>query len=452
MSFPKYPKYKNSGIEWLGELPEHWDVMPLKHVASLKGRLGWQGLRADEYTEDGPFLVTSEHFLNDEIDWSRCYHVSQERYDLAPEIQLRPHDLLMMKDGAAMGKLAYVDSLPGPACLNSHLLLFRPLDGRFINRFLYYFLGCPIFATYMAQERTGTTFFGISQESIGVFPFALPPIAEQCLIVHALDSEMAKIDALVAEQRLLIELLKEKRQALISHAVTKGLNPEARMKSSGIESLGDLPEHWTVCPLMRLTPDDRQIMYGIVLPGPHVEEGVPVVKGGDVRPERLNPEMLSRTTREIESGYVRSRLCGGDIVYAIRGSIGEAAIVPDSLTGANLTQDAARIAPRSDVDAEWLLFVLQSQSVFAQLEQTVNGATIRGINIYQLKRGRIPCPPLIEQKAIATFLRSEISKVDCLIAGAERAIDLLKERRTALISAGVTGQIDVRGIAETVTA
>jgi type I restriction enzyme S subunit len=197
MSFPRYPKYKDSGVEWLGEVPEHWEVTPLKHLASLKGRLGWQGLRADEYTEDGPFLVTSEHFANDRIEWHRCYHVSRERFEIAPEIQLRPHDLLMMKDGAAMGKLAYVDDLPGRACLNSHLLLFRPRSGHFRNRFLYYVMGGPCFKTYLVRERTGTTFFGISQESIGAFPFVVPPIAEQTRIAAFLDRETAKIDGLV---------------------------------------------------------------------------------------------------------------------------------------------------------------------------------------------------------------------------------------------------------------
>src|ERR1035441_6939632 len=133
MSLPGYQSYKESGLAWLGKVPGHWDVTPLKHVASLKGRLGWQGLRADEYTEDGPFLVTSEHFANEAIDWTRCYHVTPERYAQAPEIQLRADDVLLMKDGAAMGKLAYVHFIPGPACLNSHLLLFRPLNGRFAN-------------------------------------------------------------------------------------------------------------------------------------------------------------------------------------------------------------------------------------------------------------------------------------------------------------------------------
>jgi len=224
------------------------------------------------------------------------------------------------------------------------------------------------------------------------------------------------------------------------------------MKPSGIQWLGDVPQHWDVTPLMRLTQDDRQIMYGIILPGPNVEEGIPIVKGGDVKPGRLNPATLNRTTAEIESKYVRSRLRGGDIVYSIRGSIGDAELVPDELTDANITQDAARISPLSNIHRKWLLFTLRSNGVFCQLDETASGATIRGINIFRLKRARIPVPPHDEQAAIAEMLESRMETFNSLQAEAERAIELLQERRTALISAAVTGKIDVREFAYQETA
>jgi type I restriction enzyme S subunit len=272
----------------------------------------------------------------------------------------------------------------------------------------------------------------------------LPSPEEVEVISNLVDRGAVKIAAMIAEQRRLIELLQEKRQAVVSLAVTKGLNPDVPMKWSGVELLGDVPAHWTVKPLMRLTPDDRQIMYGIVLPGPHVDDGVPIVKGGDVRLSRLDVSTLNRTTAEIESNFVRSRLRGGDIVYAIRGSIGEAEIVPEELAGANITQDAARIAPLPDVDESWLLCALRAREVFAQLEQRATGATIRGINIFDLKRVRIPTPPDTEQREIARFVGEKIREIEALVVEAGRAISLLQERRTALIAAAVTGKIDVR--------
>lgn len=186
-------------------------------------------------------------------------------------------------------------------------------------------------------------------------------------------------------------------------------------------------------------------MYGIVLPGPNVQEGVPIVKGGDVAPERLNLQRLCRTTYEIEAGYTRSRLRPNDLVYAIRGSIGEVAMVPGELEGANLTQDVARVSYIDEIYGPWLLFTLRSRAVFSQLEAGALGATIKGINIRDLKRAIIPVPPLEEQKEIANYLTSHSVTFDMLESSIQEGLLRLREYRTALISAAVTGEIDVRG-------
>jgi type I restriction enzyme S subunit len=254
-----------------------------------------------------------------------------------------------------------------------------------------------------------------------------------------------RIDALIAKKRRLIELLREKRQAVISHAVTKGLDPNAPMKDSGIEWVGEIPVHWEIKPLMYLTPATRQIMYGIVLPGPHFDGGVPIVKGGDVAPGRLRLAALNRTDPEIEMRYERSRLRGGDLVYAIRGSIGAVELVPKELEGANLTQDAARVAPQDGVNRRWLLHALRASPIFGQLEAGAVGATIRGINIRDLKRARLPVPPVEEQGALAAFCDAENELVDQATEAVERAVATLDEHRAALVAAAVTGKIDVRG-------
>jgi type I restriction enzyme, S subunit len=216
------------------------------------------------------------------------------------------------------------------------------------------------------------------------------------------------------------------------------------LKDSGIEWLGELPATWTASPLMRLVDSARPIMYGIVLPGPDFPGGVPIVKGGDVSPERLDHERLNRTDPEIEGRYVRSGLAGGDIVYAIRGSIGAAAVVPDALEGANLTQDTARVAPRTGVDVGWLMYALQSSPVFAQLEAGAVGATIRGINIFSLKRALLPVPPKEEQVVIRQHLDVQMHRLDELVASVREMTERFREYRSALITAAVTGQIDVR--------
>jgi type I restriction enzyme, S subunit len=442
MSFPRYERYRESGKEWLGRVPAHWDVTPLKYVASLKGRLGWQGLRADEYTEDGPFLVTSEHFVNEAIDWSRCYHVSPERYALAPEIQLCANDLLIMKDGAAMGKLAYVESVPGPACLNSHLLLFRPRNGRFASRFLFYILGGPSFKSYMARERTGTTFFGISQESIGAFSVALPPIDEQCLILKFLSSEISKIDALISEQQRLISLLKEKRQAVISDAVTKGLNPTTPMKASGIDWLGQVPAHWDV---KRLKHVGEAIIGLTYAPTDIVEdeEGLLVLRSSNVQEGRIVFDDNVYVSKVIPEKLIVRR---GDILICSRNGsrdlIGKNAMITADTEG--FAFGAFMTVFRSEINS--YLFWVFNSALFEHQSGAFLTSTINQLTIGTLYGFEVPIPPPEERNEIVMFLGREIAKLEELTAEAEAGISLLQERRTALISAAVTGKIDVRGL------
>ena len=445
MSFPCYEQYADSGKEWLGMVPKHWDVTPLKYVASLKGRLGWQGLRADEYTEDGPFLVTSEHFRNEAIDWGRCYHVSPERYALAPEIHLRSDDLLMMKDGAAMGKLAYVESVPGPACLNSHLLLFRPLNGRFTNRFLFYLLGGPSFKIYMTRERTGTTFFGISQESIGAFSVALPPIDEQYMILGFLGREISKIDALIGEQQRLISLLKEKRHSVISQAVTKGLNPRVAMKESGLEWLGKVPQHWEV-KAMRNVAD---VVRG-ASPRP---AGDPLYFGGDAVPwvtvaEITKDELIELTDTETlltEEGAKQSNLFrNGTLIYSNSGAtLGVPKILGIDACANDGVIAFERLCPT--VHLHFLYHFLASITE-AIREKVKQGSGQPNLNTDIVKGLRFALPPMDEQELIVRHIAQLTDQFSSLTAEVQSGIALLQERRTTLISAAVTGKIDVRSL------
>lgn len=325
----------------------------------------------------------------------------------------------------------------------------RP-SARLDARFAFYTISSSLFRDYGTasmygaggQKRVPTDF-------IADFPIPLPPLSEQRAIGDFLDIETAKIDALIRKQEELVERIEEKFQSVLEHTICVGLHGERNLAPTGTQAFGHIPSGWQLKPLMRLTPDDRPIMYGIVLPGPDVPDGIPIVKGGDVAPGKLRLDRLKRTTREIEAGYARSRLRGGDLVYAIRGSIGAVEMVPDELAGANLTQDAARVAPRIDVNGDWLLYALRSSSVFRQLDAGAVGATIRGINIRDLKRALIPVPPRSEQDEIATRLRHADEAAQQAVDLARKAIETLVEHRSALIAAAVSGQIDVRSVFST---
>jgi type I restriction enzyme S subunit len=372
---------------------------------------------------------------------SRDDNYNKPSEDLSAYQLVEPGDLVINKMKAWQGSVA-VSNYRG--IVSPAYFVYRPTHSA-NSRYLHYLLRSE---QYVFGYRTLSKGIRINQwdlepEEHSRMPLLLPPEEEQQMIAAYLDVETSKIDVLVAEQQRLISLLREKRLSVLSDVITRGLDSNVTMRDSGEPFIGSIPAHWQVLPLMRLTPEDRQIMYGIVLPGPDVEGGVPIVKGGDVKPDRLRLERLNRTTHEIEAGYVRSRLKGGDLVYAIRGSIGEVEMVPEELTGANLTQDAARVAPRAGVSGKWLLYALRSAAVFGQLDRKATGATIRGINIFDLKRARVPTPPLAEQERIAECLQAQDRTFVALIAEAERSIALLRERRTSLISTAVTGTVDV---------
>lgn len=185
------------------------EVRFLGDVSSLKGRIGWQGLKQQEFTtnDDEPFLITGMNFKDGAIRWSEVYHVSEARYGMAPEIQLRPNDVLMTKDGT-IGKVLYIESIPPPgkASLNSHLLLFRPTGLAYNPKYLYYQLGSRRFQDFIELNKSGTTFFGLSQAAVARYPVLLPPVTEQARIAAVLsdiDTDIAGVEAKLAKDRQL---------------------------------------------------------------------------------------------------------------------------------------------------------------------------------------------------------------------------------------------------------
>jgi len=291
--------------------------------------------------------------------------------------------------------------------------------------------------------RRGSTHQTIYMPDVLQFRVPLPPKSTQRGIAGFLDRKTAAIDALIQGKERLLQLLDENRVSLIHRVVTKGLDPSAPMKDSGLPWVGEIPAHWVLQPLKYLTPNDRRIMYGIVLPGPHVNGGVPIVKAGNCVPGKLKLAEMRRTSHEIEGGYAKSRLRAGDIVFSIRGSYGSAEQVPRELEGANLTQDAARIAPRSGVDSRWLWYLANSEAFTGFLEPRVVGATIKGVNIWDLQRVPIPTPPESEQHLLAQELDRRVEDLVSAVNRIAAQVSRLREYRQALITAAVTGQLAI---------
>ena len=441
--FRSYPEYRNSGVEWLGAVPAHWNIAPV--YARYEVALG-KMLDAKRVTGKS----SGKYLRNVDVRWDAVNVEGLPEMDFPRSERdrylLRPGDLLVC-EGGEVGRTALWSGALDECFYQEAIHRVRPRshrENREIPKFLYFLMYAMAKRGVFTAGGNPNTVDHLTAVQLRHYRMPFPASSEQRAIADFLDRETAKFDALVARKERLIELLQEKRTALITRAVTRGLDPHVPMKDSGVEWLDEIPAHWEMKRLWHLTPPERKIMYGIVLPGPDVADGVPIVKGGDVTASRLKLEALNKTTFEIDSRYIRSRLAGGDLVYAIRGSIGEVEMVPDELDGANLTQDAARVAYTPTTHGNWLMYALRSKAVFSQLEAGALGATIKGINIRDLERALILVPPYREQQRIASFLDAQTARLNDLRSKIRQAIDHLKEFRTALISAAVTGKIDVR--------
>jgi type I restriction enzyme S subunit len=328
-----------------------------------------------------------------------------------------PGDLVIGMDGD-FNSVTWRDE---PAALNQRLCVLRGRPS-VSQRFLSYLVPMPL--RVINDLTYFTTVKHLSSVDLLEERIPLPPLAEQEAIADYLDRETARIDALIVAKQRMLSLLDEKWRGALDAVVWSNGTPTGA--------------------LMHLTDPARPVMYGIVLPGPDVgPEGVAIVKGGDVAQGRLSWDLLCKTTAEIEAPYKRARLRGGDLVYAIRGGIGDVALVPEGITGANITQDVARISPRSGVDARWLMYALQSPAAQSDARRRVTGATITGLNIWELDRVRVPLATAaqqLEQRVRLDALTTSISRSRKALTA---QCNLLQERRRALVTAAVTGQIDM---------
>jgi len=326
--------------------------------------------------------------------------------------------IVFAKVGAAL-LLGRIATLSSPSCIDNNMMGFVIDESRCDGEFVRYAMSLVRFDLLANPGAVPS----VGEAQIGHFALALPSMEEQRAIAAFLDRRTAQIDTLIAKYERLLELLDEKRQAVMQAVIWRDVS--------------------SAVPLKFRTDERRPIMYGIVLPGPDVADGVPIVKGGDVAARRLSPEQLNRTTREIEAPYARSRLAIGDLVFAIRGGIGDVELVPTELVGANITQDVARIAPASDVCPTWLTMVLRTPGVGAQVSALTTGATVRGLNIRDLKLVGVPDSDRSRQdEDLRTLLPLE-EKTTAVQRRLSHARDLLFEYRSALITAAVTGHMDV---------
>jgi len=422
MSFPRYEHYKDSGVEWLGEVPAGWEIVRLKNIASVN--MG-QSPKSEDCNQDGdgiPFLQGNADFGD---------HNPTPRYFCTTANKFAQNGDVLLSVRAPVGAINIANQIYGIG----RGLCAITANTETSRGYLYYALGK--ITEELFSVATGSTYEAVSAEQVGNARCFSPPAKEQHAIAAFLDRETAKIDALIAEQQRLIALLSEKRQAVISHAVTKGLNPDAPMKDSGIEWLGEVPAGWEVTRLANLFKevDERG------------DEGLPVlcvsIHSG-ISDRELDEEEMDRKVSRSEDRSIYKQVMVGDLVYnmmrAWQGAFGAAKVN-------GMVSPAYVVArPRRPLITTHIELLLRTPQAIEQMRRHSKGVTDFRLRLYwdEFKDIRVAVPPYEEAEAICAHVEKVVSGYENLSFASQQVIALLKERRTALISAAVTGKIDLR--------
>jgi len=423
--YKAYPEYKDSGVEWLGEVPSHWNVA--KTMRYFKIAMG-QTILKEQLEDDGEWPV-----------YSATEGDSYFGYVSSPQVKLGVGDLVIPARGNSIGSVKLVS---GKSTTTQTTIYCKHLTQAIYPAFAYYFmLGNRKNLFWFTQ----TAIPQITVEEVGCNPILLPTYEEQGVVASFLDHETAKIDNLIEKQQQLIELLKEKRQAVISHAVTKGLNPDVPMKDSGVEWLEYIPEHWEqsrigwMCNVGNgCTPSRENTLYW-------QNGSYPWLNSSKVNDERILTSEQFVTTKalyECSLPIVKK----GSVIMAITGegkTRGTSALM---MINATINQHVAYITPRAKdkISPEFIHLWLQSKYQQIRTSSEGWGSTKAAITCSDVKCYPIPVPPLKEQAEIVRAIEEKKTIFTNLLLSCEKEIEILQERRTALISAAVTGKIDVR--------
>jgi type I restriction enzyme S subunit len=440
-----YDCYKSSGSCWMGSIPSHWSVSRIKNSV-VECRNGIWGNEADGSSADIVCIRVADF---DRV--RRTVRIENPTLRKVTPKELEPRlvlkgDLLLEKSGGGegqpVGAVVLYDHKEPAVCSNfvARMRLAPHMEPSFWN-YVHFTIYDARLNIRSIKQTSGIQNLDQSQYLNEVVAF--PPLPEQQAIAAFLDRETGKIDALIKEQRRLIALLKEKRQAVISHAVTKGLDPTAPHKPSGIDWLGDIPAHWEVRSINSLS---NKITNGYVGPtrGILVAEGVKYLQSLHIKRNGIRFEKAYFVTEEWSNHHAKSILQAEDVLIVQTGDIGQVAVVTDEFVGCNCHALIIVAPDQTQASGRWLTWVLASNYGQHVLHSIKTGALHPHLNCGNVKFVACPVPPLEEQEFLIAYLEKTLGRFDELEAEATRAIALLQERRAALISAAVTGKIDVR--------
>lgn len=460
MKFPAYSRYKPSGVEWLGDVPEHWELKKLKFVTKTITGGVW-GEDPDAENQGVPVATTANIGRQGELDvngMNRRVLSLEERQ----KGKCAPGDTIVVKSSGSAtnvisGKAGYVKPEHGELFFSNFTMRVRPRMQEAHPKFAWYFLISEIVQSQVRLMVSTTTYPNLQVPEYLSCLYPKAPLLEQRAIADFLDARTAKLDTLVAKKRALIERLKEKRTALISHTVTRGLPPDAarpagldprpKLKASGIEWLGNVPEHWKVKPMKFIsrigngsTPNRENVDYWW-------DGTYPWLNSSVVKEEEVSEASDFVTALALRECHL-PKIVPPAVLVGITGQGKTRGMATILTIEATTNQHLAYLKPlSSDLDVRYLRRTLDHAYRYLRSESEGGGSTKGAITCEQLANLTLAIPPPSEQRAIADYLDQEAAKIDQMVAKVEAAIERLQEYRTALITAAVTGKIDVRGLA-----
>ncbi len=436
-----YPKYKPSGVEWLGDVPEHWEVKRLRHLLSSI-RNGTSATQVDE--EESALPVTRiETISKGIIDYDRIGYI--EKFEGVNSYKLDTGDILLshINSLSMIGNAAIYN---GEKILYSGMNLLRLCPKKMTDsKWLWYFIVQDGFRkTLSSRAKPAINQASLTTNQIREMSIVTPPLPEQQAIAAFLDRETGRIDTLIAKKERLLELLAEQRTALISRAVTKGLDASVKLKPSGVEWLGDVPEHWEVKKIVFLLnrlQDGTHFSPDSDFTGEYL-----YITAKNIKENGFNLSEITFVTKEAHKEiYRRCPVKKGDVLYIKDGATAGIAMVNTLEEEFSMLSSVAMLRPRNtDLDSVFLKYHLNTEGFKNFVLNSLVGGAMTRFTLEIISKFRLITPPLPEQQAIASFLDRETAKIDALSAKVTTAIERLKEYRTALISSAVTGKIDVR--------
>jgi type I restriction enzyme S subunit len=431
--------------EWIDTLPKHWEVRKIKHIASLKGRIGWQGLTSAEYIDEGPYLITGTDFNDGNINWNTCVHVSEKRWEEAPEIQISNDDLLITKDGT-IGKVAIVQGLDSKASLNSGIMLITT-NNECDKNYLFWILSSEVFWAWFNNINAGSsTINHLYQYTFTNFDFCFPTIQEQSRIAKIVTAECNKIDTLISKIEKQIEALEHYKKAVIFESVTKGLDLSVSMKESGIVWVNEIPQSWDIAKLKHIsyligsgsTPKtEREDYYDLDKATNNW------IQSGDIHGQILSTTEKKITDIAVKETNALKRYDKNFIVIAMYGGAATIGNVSISSIDSYVNQACCVFSDFRRSDMTYVYY-----SLIAARENLISsavGGVQSNINQGMLKNLIIAQPSEKEQNKISSFLDEECKKIDSIIEKKQKLIEKIQIHKKSLIYEYVTGKKRVEG-------